>query len=136
MPALVSGILLLGAGIVASRWFGTTDTGTAVAARSLQRPAPTAQGKNAFDANCASCHGAGGRGTVQGPPLVHDVYNPGHHDDASFYRAARNGVPQHHWPFGNMPAQPKVSDGELAEIIRYVRALQQANGIFYRPHTM
>jgi cytochrome c551/c552 len=35
-----------------------------------------------------------------------------------------------------MPPQPQVSDEELAAIIRYVRELQTANGIFYRPHRM
>jgi hypothetical protein len=35
-----------------------------------------------------------------------------------------------------MPAQPEVTGHEMASIIRYVRELQAANGIFYRPHRM
>lgn len=136
MPILVVGVLLLGLGAIASRWFGAEDSATASAVKLPTLSALAAQGKGAFDANCASCHGANAAGTDKGPPLVHDIYNPGHHNDAAFYRAARNGVPQHHWPFGNMPAQPKVSDGELAAIVRYVREMQEANGIFYRQHTM
>lgn len=93
-------------------------------------------GKVAFDANCARCHGRNAAGTDQGPPLVHDIYNPGHHGDAAFFSAVRRGVQQHHWPFGNMPAQPHVSDAEIAAIVRYVRELQSANGITYRPHRM
>lgn len=93
-------------------------------------------GKVAFDANCAECHGQNAAGTDKGPPLVHDIYNPGHHGDAAFYSAARRGVQQHHWPFGNMPAQPQVKDDEISAIVRYIRELQSANGIAYRPHRM
>ena len=95
-----------------------------------------ARGKIAFDANCAPCHGANASGTDQGPPLVHNIYNPGHHADGAFFLAARLGVRQHHWPFGNMPPQPQVSEEQVAAIIRYVRELQVANGITYRPHRM
>lgn len=70
-----------------------------------------------------------GAGTEQGPPLVHRIYEPGHHADAAFHMAVRAGVRQHHWRFGNMPPQPQVSEAELRTIIRYVREVQRANGI-------
>jgi hypothetical protein len=35
-----------------------------------------------------------------------------------------------------MPAQPQVSDSQITAIIRYVRELQQANGIATRAHRM
>jgi hypothetical protein len=35
-----------------------------------------------------------------------------------------------------MPSQPQVTDQQLLEIVRYVRELQAANGIVYRPHRM
>jgi len=95
-----------------------------------------ALGKRAFDANCAACHGVNGSGTKSGPPLVNDIYNPGHHDDQSFYRAVKLGVRQHHWRFGNMQPLPAVSEAQVAAIIRYVRELQLANGITYHPHRM
>jgi mono/diheme cytochrome c family protein len=60
-----------------------------------------------FAANCAQCHGAQGGGTDQGPPLVHIVYEPGHHPDESFRRAVREGVAPHHWDFVPMPPQPR-----------------------------
>lgn len=94
------------------------------------------RGKIAFDANCAACHGANASGTNQGPPLVHVIYNPGHHADGAFFLAAKLGVRQHHWPFGNMPPQPQVTEEQVAAIVRYVRELQVANGITYRPHRM
>lgn len=93
-------------------------------------------GQAVFEANCASCHGINGVGTNKGPPLVHDIYNPGHHSDAAFHRAVRDGVPQHHWPYGNMPAQTQVSESQVAQILNYVRELQAANGIHFRQHRM
>jgi hypothetical protein len=35
-----------------------------------------------------------------------------------------------------MPPQPQVTHGQLESIVRYVRELQAANGIAYRPHRM
>ncbi len=95
-----------------------------------------AAGKIAFDTACAECHGQNAAGTDKGPPFVHDIYNPGHHGDAAFFRAVRQGVPQHHWPYGNMPPQPGLSDQEIAAIVVYVRELQAANNIAARPHRM
>ncbi|MFV1446219.1 cytochrome c [Phaeobacter sp. JH18-17] len=87
-------------------------------------------GKRAFDAVCAECHGtnAAGRNGI-GPPLVHNIYEPSHHGDAAFLLAVRNGVRAHHWDFGSMPPQQGLTDGDVSGIIRYVRELQEANGI-------
>lgn len=87
-------------------------------------------GQQAFVAACASCHGtdADGREGI-GPPLIHKIYEPGHHGDIAFVLAARNGVRAHHWPFGNMAPVPGLTDAELAGIIRFVREVQVANGI-------
>ncbi len=93
-------------------------------------------GQGVFEENCAACHGIHGVGTKKGPPLIHDIYNPGHHSDIAFHRAVRNGVQQHHWPYGNMPAQTQVSETDVAKILSYVRRIQAANGIRYRPHRM
>ena len=87
-------------------------------------------GKVLFDRTCAACHGENAAGSDSGPPLVHKTYEPNHHGDGSFFRAARAGVRQHHWTFGNMPPQPDVRDVEIAAIVAYVRELQRANGIF------
>lgn len=93
-------------------------------------------GARAFDANCAKCHGQTALGTEQGPAFLHPVYNAGHHSDEAFRRAVAQGTRQHHWRFGDMPAQPQVTPREVSEIIRYVRELQEANGIVAQPHNM
>ncbi len=125
-------------GVLAVLAWQKTHSGAAQTV-SVKVPAVSAlavQGKVAFDANCATCHGVNAAGTDKGPPFVHDIYNPGHHDDGAFFLAAKLGVRQHHWPYGNMPPQPQVSETQLAAIVKYVRELQAANGITYRPHRM
>ena len=101
-----------------------------------RQPEITRTGEKAFAANCAPCHGVNASGTDHGPPFVHDIYNPGHHPDAAFFYAARYGVRQHHWPYGDMPPQPQVSEEQVRTIVQYVRELQVANGIKFRKHTM
>lgn len=93
-------------------------------------------GRAAFEANCAACHGLKAAGTDKGPPLVHDIYNSGHHSEGTFFLAARLGVRQHHRPYGDMPPQRQVTEQQVAAIVQYVRELQAANGIRYQPHRM
>ena len=93
-------------------------------------PAELQAGERAFSTHCARCHGEQALGTNQGPPLVHKVYEPNHHGDAAFYRAAAQGVRAHHWQFGDMPKVEGVAEQEVTEIIRYVRWLQREAGIF------
>ena len=88
------------------------------------------EGETAFNARCASCHGdnaAGRDGTA--PPLVHRIYEPGHHGDRAFFIAAQLGVRSHHWSFGDMPPVEDITEEEVTAIVTYVRALQCANGI-------
>ncbi|NMM43904.1 cytochrome c [Rhodospirillaceae bacterium KN72] len=93
-------------------------------------------GEQSFNNTCAKCHGMNAIGTKSGPPLIHNIYNPGHHSDEAFYRAVAMGARQHHWRFGDMPAQQHVSPQEVARIVAYIRELQSANGIRYEKHTM
>jgi len=88
------------------------------------------EGRAAFIANCAVCHGdnAAGRDGI-GPPLVHVIYHPGHHSDAAFLLAALNGPRQHHWQFGDMPPIEGIDEATMGGIVVYVRELQRANGI-------
>lgn len=87
-------------------------------------------GRAAFMKNCAACHGRDAAGTDTGPPLIHRIYHPGHHADFAFHRAVRLGVRQHHWRLGDMPALPHVSRERTASIIRFIREVQKANGVF------
>ena len=133
---LVSGVVVAGLAALGWNYFSATSRGGAASVTVPRLSALASKGKVAFDANCAQCHGVNAAGTDKGPPLVHDIYNPGHHADAAFYFAAKNGVRQHHWSFGNMPPRPGVSKDDVTAIIRYIRELQVANGIRYRPHRM
>ena len=92
-------------------------------------PAELQVGEATFNAHCAACHGPQATGTQQGPPLVHKIYEPNHHGDAAFLRAAEFGVKAHHWEFGNMPKIEGVSSADVEQIIRYIRWLQRQAGI-------
>lgn len=85
-------------------------------------------GQKEFNQSCAECHGDNGAGTLKGPPLIHPVYNPGHHSDKAIYAAMRNGTRQHHWPYGDMPKQT-VGFYESSAIVKFIREVQEANGI-------
>jgi mono/diheme cytochrome c family protein len=87
-------------------------------------------GKLAFEVKCVSCHGTNAAGQAGvAPPLVHIIYEPKHHGDESFQRAAALGVRAHHWSFGNMPAVEGLTRADVKMIIAYIRELQRANGI-------
>ena len=88
------------------------------------------EGETLFNKNCSVCHGAQGSGTQAGPPLVHPIYEPGHHPDIAFRNAVRNGVISHHWEFGHMPPQPGVPEEDVEKIICYIRQLQVDQGIY------
>lgn len=136
MKYLVIGVFVAGLAVLGWQLMAPADgRGSGdVTVPELSRAA--AAGQALFAANCAACHGRNAAGSDKGPPLVHPIYNPGHHSDRAFYGAAQQGVRQHHWAFGDMPAQPKVSTDDIALIIEYVRELQVANGIAYEEHRM
>ena len=92
-------------------------------------PAEFQAGETTFNANCAACHGKQAAGTDHGPPLVHKIYEPNHHGDPAFQRAAANGVTAHHWEFGNMPKVEGVNPGDVDQIVTYVRWLPRQAGI-------
>ncbi len=93
-------------------------------------PAELREGEQKFNAYCSTCHGIGGAGTTQGPPFLHKVYEPNHHGDEAFQRAATNGVKAHHWQFGDMPRIDAVKPEDVGHIVKYVRWLQKQAGIF------
>ena len=87
-------------------------------------------GVKKYHESCASCHGKWLQGTNSGPPLLHGFYKPSHHNDASFYRAALNGVTAHHWNFGNMPRIEGITTEDMDKIVPFIRWLQQERGLF------
>lgn len=106
---------------------------TQISAQEIREPdlsGTLATGKFAYTVKCAACHGEKAQGTDKGPPFLSRIYHPGHHGDEAFRRAARNGTRAHHWKFGDMPRVEGINDKQLAQIIAYIRALQQANGVF------
>lgn len=88
------------------------------------------QGEALFARHCMRCHGPEARGSRVGPPLVHRIYEPSHHSDAAFHLAVARGVKSHHWEFGDMAPVPGVKPAEVRLIVKYVRWLQRAAGIF------
>ena len=90
--------------------------------------AADADGASVYQARCASCHGEDLRGTDKGPSQLSIVYEPNHHGDESYRSAIRNGVAQHHWGFGNMPAVEDITDDQIERVITYIRTQQQEFG--------
>ena len=86
-------------------------------------------GETMYDGSCASCHGENGKGSSQGPPLVHQIYQSSHHADFAFQRAVQLGVAPHHWRFGRMPPVEGLPPEQVEQIITYVRWLQRQAGI-------
>ncbi len=139
MPVLLASVFVGGLVIMFTGGNGSNSTAGNDTAFQIKVPELTAlgeQGKVLFDANCAACHGVNAGGTDKGPPFVHDIYNPGHHGDEAFIRAAAGGVRSHHWSFGDMPPVATVNRDEVLKIVEYVREMQQANGIQTRQHNM
>lgn len=128
--ALILGLLSAGIGIVVYDGDGPGDDRPGSKALVvIPEFSPIEQhGKALFETNCAQCHGVNAVGTDKGPPFLHRVYHPNHHADGAFFLAVRRGVRSHHWPFGDMPAQPQIGDSDLSAILSFVRALQSANG--------
>ena len=128
LPGLAVALVVVG-GIGATVW-NATGTGAATVEVAVPELSPRAAlGRLAFAENCAACHGAKADGTDSGPPLVHRLYNPGHHGDDAVRAAIRNGVTRHHWSFGDMPPRPEVSGRDGEAIIAFIRELQRANGM-------
>ena len=143
MKSIIAIAAILGAGGVGyAMWPTTSQTAATDTAISMEDgllanvllPETLSQnaqiGKFGFEAKCAACHGlnAAGQDGVA-PPLVHIIYEPSHHGDEAFQRAAAMGVRGHHWPFGDMPPVDGINRADVTMIIAYIRELQRANGI-------
>jgi cytochrome c len=141
-PIIVIAAVLVAGGVGYTMWPVTSQTAATDVAISTQNgelatvvlPETLSQnaqiGKLGFDAKCAACHGANAAGQDGvAPPLVHIIYEPSHHGDEAFQRAAAMGVRAHHWRFGDMPPVDGITRGDAKMIIAYIRELQRTNGI-------
>lgn len=125
-PFVIIGMLL---GALCLPFLGGCEERSSVGTSNASLPDEFKVGEAKFNNTCARCHGGEAKGTNQGPPLVHKYYEPNHHGDEAFYRAAANGVRAHHFSFGDMPALSGVTREDMKSIIPYVRWLQRQAGI-------
>src|SRR5438309_8689071 len=79
------------------------------------------EGKKLFDGMCARCHGIDGTGD-EGPALNRATLARAASDDA-LRDVIRDGIPER-----GMPRVRRLSDGELAQLVAYVRSLGRAGG--------
>ena len=126
---IVIAVLLGGIIIVFSKMTGGNSKTETLTVKVPALSATAVEGEKLYNENCAACHGKNAAGTKHGPPFINPIYRPNHHNDEAFVMAARNGVRAHHWNFGNMPPLPEVNEQQVLKIVRYIRELQQANGI-------
>ncbi|MCL1600011.1 MAG: c-type cytochrome [Actinomycetia bacterium] len=94
----------------------------------VQDPVLVAEGGDLYRANCAACHGSNLTGTAVGPSQLSVVYQPGHHPNEAYISAIRNGVPAHHWDFGDMAPVVGLSQGDMDRIVTFVRETQRIEG--------
>ncbi len=131
MKKVVLLVLILGGGFAFWSYAPKSASGTNPDDVKLPDMTPALNlGKMNYDALCASCHGKNTVGTDKGPTFIHKFYHPGHHGDQAFYVAAIKGVNAHHWPYGDMAPVDGITEAQVEKIIQYVRAIQQANGLF------
>ena len=123
-------LAVLAAALALSGQFGGQENQHVVSVSVPDLSSLAQSGQSRFGTFCAQCHGASGQGSDKGPPLIHQIYHPGHHGDGAFYAAAKSGSRQHHWQFGNMPPVEGIADADIEAIVAYIRELQSANGIF------
>ena len=120
--------LALAIAVVAGACNVSTDE-VADASIPVQDAALVALGGQLYAAHCASCHGTDLKGTDRGPSHLSAIYRPGHHADGAFALAAKVGVRQHHWRFGNMAPVEGLADDDLAAIVAFVREQQRLGGL-------
>ena len=131
LPASIAGVVLAVIAVVALGGNATPRdpmTGETEFDIPMQDPILVAEGEGLYQARCAACHGSDLRGTAVGPSQLSVVYQPGHHSDESYMSAVFNGVPAHHWDFGDMAPVVGVTEDDMVRIVAYIRENQRIEG--------
>jgi len=90
----------------------------------IKVPAEFESGQNNFHRVCANCHGADALGKqTRAPGLIDPEYFSENFSDEEMYKQIIEGSDK------MRPQRSKVSDPEVAEIIKYLRYSQKAAGI-------
>ena len=131
-------IIALGGWWLLGGWVPGQSGGLSAAGDALQRldPQVVAGGRTIYQANCASCHGAGGEGAPNWktrnpdntlPPPPHDSSgHTWHHSDGLLYRIVRDGGTIYESP-GFKSAMPawgdRLTHEEIVAAITYLKSL-------------
>ena len=87
----------------------------------IKVPAEFESGQNHFHRVCANCHGADALGKqTRAPGLIDPEYFSEHFSDEEMYKQIIEGSDK------MRPQRNKLSDPEVAEIIKYIRYSQKA----------
>lgn len=124
LVTVVCALMVIGAGLTGCG----TGGGDSDTAADATRASSGGKGAQVYARSCAQCHGADLRGTTRGPSQFSEVYEPGHHPDASYRSAIVNGVAAHHWAFGDMPPVEGLDGTEIDAVIAYIRGRQTDHG--------
>ena len=87
-----------------------------------------AAGEQTYMDFCGSCHGRDFEGSSQGPSQLDVQFAPERTSDEEFREAIRNGAPKEFYDFTAMPAIGSLDDQEIANVIAYVRSVQEERG--------
>ncbi|MEZ5239447.1 MAG: cytochrome c [Microthrixaceae bacterium] len=85
-------------------------------------------GEQVYGDFCGACHGRDFEGSVQGPSHLDPHFEPATTSDEDYRNAIRNGVDQSAFDFGPMPAIRSLDDQQIADVIAYIRSVQQERG--------
>lgn len=85
-------------------------------------------GRTLFDRTCVACHGAGATGTTRAPPLAGGSYEAGYIAERVRLSGDQENPAYEGLVGGVMPfwSADRLSDGELRDVIAYVRSLSDA----------
>ena len=100
--------MLMGRGVVALA--GLLVTSTSLFAQAVD------PGRRAFEARCARCHGADGRGGEMGPAIAERLTPL---DDQQLMKLIREGQ-----PLKGMPPNV-VPDAEMADLVKFLRTIER-----------